>query len=178
MDMDLEKLLIKIITNDPERSSVLKSVSELNLPEAWIAGGYIRNPVWDHIYKKEHKTCGTDVDVVYFRSLDTYGMPEAELIGLIKSEKTNPVWSEEDVATKALTKKFPHLQFEIKNQARMYFSSARTVTHEKYNSLSDAIRGWVETATATGLRLHRNKWEVLAPFGLEDLFAGIVRPPL
>lgn len=175
--MPLKERLIDIITNDSEHVAVLQAVADLNLPDAWIAGGYIRNPVWDAIYETVEKTKGSDVDVVYFKPLDTYGMAEGELIERICKEEMNPVWEEENTARSKLEAANPELEFEVKNQARMYLSKARTVQHERYYSLKEAVAGWVESATAIGMRVNQEgEYEVLAPFGLEDLFAGIVRP--
>ena len=169
--------IIEIITADSERVAVLRAVASLGLPEAWIAGGYIRNPVWDVVCQASEKNSGTDIDVVYFRPLDDYGISEEELIARIRADEMNPVWEEEEAARKKLEQMIPGLEYEVKNQARMYFSSARTVQHKQYRSLSEAVSGWVETATATGVRLNNDgSYSVLAPYGTEDLFAGIIRP--
>lgn len=46
-----------------------------------------------------------------------------------------------------------------------------------YTSSFDSVRRWPETATAVAVRLKDNgRIEVLAPFGLRDLFQGIIRP--
>jgi hypothetical protein len=46
-----------------------------------------------------------------------------------------------------------------------------------YLSASDAMKYWPETATAVAVRLdNHGHIEVSAPFGLDDLFALIVRP--
>ena len=43
-------------------------------------------------------------------------------------------------------------------------------------SLEEAVASWPEYATAMGLRLDDdNRLHVIAPYGLEDLFAMIVR---
>lgn len=44
-------------------------------------------------------------------------------------------------------------------------------------STADGIAGWPETATCVGLRLEADgQLTVFAPFGLDDLFAGRLRP--
>ncbi len=46
-----------------------------------------------------------------------------------------------------------------------------------YACCGDALRYWPETATAVAVRLDAgDRIEILAPLGLDDLFAGIVRP--
>ena len=47
-----------------------------------------------------------------------------------------------------------------------------------YLSASDAMRYWPDTATAVGVRLNEQaEIEVAAPFGLDDLFSLVLRPP-
>jgi hypothetical protein len=46
-----------------------------------------------------------------------------------------------------------------------------------YASTEDALRHWLETPTAVAVRLSPDdRVDVLAPWGLEDLFTMIVRP--
>ena len=49
--------------------------------------------------------------------------------------------------------------------------------HWKYTNTEHAISHWPETATAIAVRLSSNdKIEILAPYGLNDLFNLIVKP--
>jgi hypothetical protein len=46
-----------------------------------------------------------------------------------------------------------------------------------YRSLGEALRAFPDRSSAIAVRLPSNrKLEILAPFGLEDAFRGIVRP--
>lgn len=166
-----------IVTADPVRARIVDAVAGLNLPECWIAGGFVRNAVWDARFGEGRQTPINDVDVVYFKPLGAYGMEEAKLLALISAQEPNPVWEEEDHMRAVLIDAVPGYEFEVKNQARMHISTARIAAHAPYASLADAVSGWVETATATGIRKREDgTYEVLAPFGLDDLAAGIVRP--
>jgi hypothetical protein len=65
------------------------------------------------------------------------------------------------------------LQWSVKNQARMHARNGDS----PYQSATDAMRYWPETATAVGVRLGQGGGiELAAPFGLEDLFALRLRP--
>jgi hypothetical protein len=46
----------------------------------------------------------------------------------------------------------------------------------RYESTEDAVRRWPETATNVAVPFPGGKLEILAPFGLSDLFSMIVRP--
>jgi hypothetical protein len=49
--------------------------------------------------------------------------------------------------------------------------------HPKYSNTENAISYWPETATAIAVRLNsKNIVEILAPYGLNDLFNLIVKP--
>ena len=172
-----EAEVVRIVTSDPERAAIIASVSSMGLPECWIAGGFVCNRVWDMLFRNGEPTPHTDVDVVYFKPLHSYGLPEDELIALIQRGESNPVWEEEAKVQATLESLHPGREFEVKNQARMYFSPVRTTPHEKYTSISDAISGWVETATASGIQQTQDgSYAVLAPFSFDDLFKGILRP--
>lgn len=169
--------MVRIVTADPLRRKIIASVANLALPECWIAGGFVRNPVWNELFGKGGEFPATDVDVCYFRSLDSYDTPKDKLLGQIERNEKNAVWDEEAVAQARLEKEHPGIEFEVKNQARMYFSSIRTVIHEPYTCFGDALAGWVETATSTGIRLEPDgTYSVFTPYGLDDLMTGVIRP--
>jgi hypothetical protein len=48
--------------------------------------------------------------------------------------------------------------------------------HPPYRDLAEALSHWPETATALAVRFIAGRIEVLAPLGVEDLFAMVVRP--
>jgi len=62
----------------------------------------------------------------------------------------------------------------VKNQA----SFARwRAGRRPYSSTEDGIADWLHTATAVGVRCDRHaQWEFFIPYGLDDLFNGIIRP--
>jgi hypothetical protein len=46
-----------------------------------------------------------------------------------------------------------------------------------YNSTEDGVKNWLHTATAVGVRMNRQgEWQFFTPYGLDDLFKGIIRP--
>ncbi len=65
------------------------------------------------------------------------------------------------------------LDWSVKNQAGMHLRNG----DRPYESATDAMRYWPETATAVAVRLNADdELEVAAPFGLNDLFDLVVRP--
>jgi hypothetical protein len=133
---------------------VLPDIAQLKLPNWWLAGGAIRNTVWCSLFSHECALFINDFDIAFF---DADGDREQELTAKV-----------------TLRASFPNYRFDIKNQASFgrWRSGDRT-----YSSTEDGIKNWLHTATAVGVRLDAaGEWEFFTPYGLDDLFAGIIRP--
>ncbi|MBR8835131.1 MAG: nucleotidyltransferase family protein [Stigonema ocellatum SAG 48.90 = DSM 106950] len=145
----LEMLLV----NSPI-GTVLPAIAKVNLPNWWLAGGAVRNTVWHSIFGENCRLVIKDFDIAFFD-------PEGDR-------------SQELAAKATLTEQFPHYTFDVKNQA----SFARWRPGDKtYSSTEDGITNWLHTATAVGVRLDlQGQWQFFTPYGLDDLFSGIIRP--
>jgi hypothetical protein len=152
--MDRLTELRNLIATDQRRMRVLGLVKDLGLPDCWVAAGFVRNCVWDHLHLYPASPLLQDIDVVWYD-------PQQGL-------------AERDTALElALHEQDDTLRWSVKNQARMHQRNA----DNPYLSATDAMRYWPETATAVAVRLgHQNAIEVAAPFGLTDLFELIVKP--
>ncbi|WP_202113484.1 nucleotidyltransferase family protein [Paenibacillus sp. MMS18-CY102] len=131
----------------------LQQVRDLKLPDCYIAAGYIRNMVWDRLHGFDARGMHGDIDVVFFDptdiSEDRDHALEQELIARTENDK----WS-------------------VKNQARMHIQNGDS----PYKDTVDAITYWTETVTAVGARLNQaDEIEIIAPYGLEDIFEMVVR---
>ena len=145
---------LQMILNDTPIDTVLRAIAQLNLPNWWLAGGAVRNTVWSSIFGNECKLSIKDFDIAFF---DIEGNRSQEL-----------------AAKATLTEQFPHEQFDVKNQAS--FARWRLGTRP-YTSTEDGITDWLHTATAVGVRLDaQGQWQFFTPYGLDDLFDGIIRP--
>lgn len=145
---------IQEILRDSPVFDVLPAISQLNLPDWWLAGGALRNTVWRSIFGENCKLFIKDFDIAFF---DETGDRNQEL-----------------AASETLTNLFPDYLFDVKNQA----SFARWRSGRKtYTSTEDAIKKWLHTTAAIGVRLDsQGKWEFFTPYGLDDLFNGVIRP--
>ncbi|MFN6460468.1 MAG: nucleotidyltransferase family protein [Nostoc sp. DedVER02] len=145
---------LQMILADTPIDTVLSAIAQLNLPNWWLAGGAVRNTVWSSIFGNDCKLVIKDFDIAFF---DIEGNRSQEL-----------------AAKTTLTEKFPHDEFDVKNQA----SFARwRLGSRPYTSTEDAIAEWLHTATAVGVRLDaQGQWQFFTPYGLDDLFDGIIRP--
>ncbi|HLR74097.1 MAG TPA: nucleotidyltransferase family protein [Virgibacillus sp.] len=146
-----EKQLIEMVRHDDHLTSILKAVENLNLDDAWVAAGVIRNKVWDCFHNKT--TPINDIDVIYFDRTDTS----------LEAEK---------VLEEKLTTLMPDEPWSVKNQARMHVKNS----FDRFNSSYDGVAHFPETATAIAIKLDNGMLDIIAPYGLNDLFKKIVKP--
>jgi uncharacterized protein len=152
---------ITIIKQNKYLFDVLKITSSDQTEKFYIGAGAVTQTVWNSIFGNEPTYGIDDIDIVYFN---------------------NNVVSElaEDTVIKTLSQKLTHIPFhlDIKNQARVHLWYKKKFGFEllPITSVKDAIDRWPTTANSIGLRIDRNNnMEIYAPFGLDDLFSGIVR---
>lgn len=133
---------------------VLRLVQALQLPDCWVAAGFVRSCAWDHLHQYSASPLPQDIDVIWFDP----GQAAAEHDAALETR---------------LLARDDSLRWSVKNQARMHLRNG----DRPYRSATDAMRYWPETATAVGVRLDaQGHIEVAAPFGLDDLFALVLRP--
>ena len=148
-----EAVLRELIAGDPWRMQVLRAVRALDLPDWAIGAGFVRSRVWDWLSGDASTTVPTDIDVLYYDTADLSPARETEFERRLNEALPGP-WS-------------------VTNQARMHVDN----DEPPYASTEDALRHWLETPTAVAVRLSPDdRIDVLAPWGLEDLFTMTVRP--
>lgn len=147
-----EKQLLLWVRQDPWRMSALLAANELGLPQWFLAAGFVRNLVWDHLHCLPVSQLN-DIDLIYFDPVDTS----------IESEKTYQT---------RLLKKYPSFPWSIKNQARMHSKNGDS----PYTSSINAMGFWPEKETAIGITLSIENGAVEptlridSAFGLTPLF--------
>ncbi|AZK47399.1 nucleotidyltransferase family protein [Paenibacillus lentus] len=148
-----EEQLKQLIVECEPLLSDLRAVRRLELPQCYIAAGYIRSYVWDVLHGYGHRFRHDDIDVVYFDQHYCSEERDEELQRQLIDQTGNKQWS-------------------VKNQARMHLRNGAM----PYTSTFDAMSRWPETATAIGARLTAcEKLELCTPHGLDDLFGMVVR---
>ena len=134
--------------------AMLAALATLELPDAWIAAGAIRNAVWDSLHGFSRSTPLNDVDVIWFGA----GLPDPSFDILLE---------------RRLRALLPGVPWQVKNQARMHLRNGDA----PYRDSVDAMRYWTETATAVAAGLNIDGGlEIAAPLGLDDLVGLAVRP--
>lgn len=141
--------LADLIQRDPQRMKILTSVASLMLPDCYVAAGFVRNCVWDHLHGYSH-TPLSDLDVIYFDQEQQYDSMQIQ---------------------QQLAALQPSVNWQVKNQAIMHKRNG----DRPYASSEDAMRHWPEIETAIAVRLTlQGNVEVCAPFGVQSLFSGFI----
>ena len=136
----------------------LRAVRKVDPPDWVIGAGAVRNLVWDHLHGYEKPSPLKDIDVCYFDPTD-----------LSKSA--------EEGYESSLKGLMP-LAWEVKNQAsvHLWYEAKFGVKVPPLESIEEAVATWPETCTAVAIRLSDDdELEVIAPFGLDDLFNLVFR---
>lgn len=139
--------IINWVKQDPLRVKALECVSTLNLPQGYIAAGFVRNLVWDHLHNKSELSLLNDVDVIYFD-------PDED------EEFTYKVYETE------LNRLMPGVNWQVRNQAKIHHRNGDM----PYKSVLDAMSFWPEKETAVAIRQsEQGIFECLAAFGFTSL---------
>ena len=144
-----EQRLKHLIQADSVRMEILTLVATLELPDCYVAAGFIRNLVWDHLHGYP-ATPLNDIDVIYFDDTGKY--------------------HEAAISRKLLVLR-PDMDWEVTNQAQIHGYNG----DKPYKSTADAMSYWPEKETAVGARVTTHgDLDIIAPFGLERLFKGSI----
>lgn len=139
---------------DPVRCRLLLVLAGLQLPDAWLAAGFVRNLVWDRLHGYREPTPLADLDVIYFDPVDC------------RPERDRGI--EASLAARA-----PGWPWSVKNQARMHLRN----DDRPYRDSLDAMAHWPEVETALAARLGAaGRLEVVSPFAQDGLFALHLTP--
>jgi len=140
--------IITLIKQDDLRLAALDCVFQLNLPQCYLAAGFVRNLVWDHLHRNAFPTPLNDIDVIYY---DT-------------SEQKDNVYLEYEAILNSM---MPEVVWQVRNQANMH----RRNGDSPYLSCLDAMRYWPEKETAVAIRkISNGHYECISVFGFESLF--------
>lgn len=156
-----EEALLCLLKQDRELYKIIESVSALRIPALYVGGGSIAQTVWNHLFAKPIGYGISDVDIVYCDA--TLNDRKDRLI-------KDDIISTIDQSNYAI---------DITNEAKvhLWYKKAFGFQIPPYSSTEEAISTWPSTATSIGVYLDKkNELQLFAPYGLSDLFAGILRP--
>ncbi|MBX2811426.1 MAG: nucleotidyltransferase family protein [Myxococcales bacterium] len=146
--MDIQRVK-ETIALDPSRMSTLRLVREMNLPEGAVAGDFVRCAIFDKLHGHKEWTQLQRVEVVFFDPNRTDESVDLSIQAELVACSSRKPWV-------------------VKNLAR---------EHPVARSLAQSMDGLMVTASAVAIRMLNNeRLEVVAPFGVDDLLNGVLRP--
>lgn len=153
--------LLAVLDQSQLHREVLTAAAAVMPPNWYLGAGCIAQVVWNHLSGRGLMAGVKDLDLVYFDTTDLSAEAETvymrrvcELVGDLS------------------------LQLDVTNEARvhLWYEKHFGYSIEPYRSVEDAINTWPTTATSIGVRRIGSESVVYAPYGLNDLFAMVVRP--
>lgn len=154
--------LVQILRASPTLMTVLETVREVDLPDPLVFSGAVYQTVWNALTSRHADHGLKDYDVGYF--------------------DTDTSYDAEDVVLRRVAAALPEPlrdRVEVRNQARvhLWFPQHFGSPYEPLASTGEALTRFVCPAFAVGVRLGRDgQLDVVAPFGLDDVFAMRLRP--
>jgi hypothetical protein len=159
----LEDRLEAVVRAAPNLMTVLETARELDLPDWMVVSGAVYQRVLNHLTGRGPDYGIKDYDLFYFDASD------------ISYE------AEDAVIKRAAAAFAPPLReaVEVRNQARvhLWFETKFGESYPPLGSSGAALPRFVSPLFAVGVKLKRDgRLAIIAPFGLDDLFAMRLRP--
>jgi hypothetical protein len=154
-----EQQLARIIFSNQWFMRVLEAARDCDPPDWLVGAGVIRNIVWDHLHGYTKPTPLADVDVIFFDPRN------------LSSDRDLEVQSQ-------LVARLPEIAWEATNQAavHLWYEDVFGFPVAPFASSAEAVATWPETATSVAVRLLADgSLHIVAPCGLDDLFAMVLR---
>jgi hypothetical protein len=159
---DQRRRFEKIVWGDPDLISLLTTARELRLPQWRIVAGCLYQTVWNALTNKPARTGIKDYDLIYFDDRDLSWEAEDQVVQCVRTYMRNlpaPV--------------------EVRNQARvhLWFKQRFGADYAPLRCADEALTRYASIVHAVGVRLEGDdSLDIVAPFGLDDLFSMIIRP--
>ena len=162
MSQDLTARLETILRAAPSLMRVMETARELDLPDWLLFSGAIYQRALNHLTGRDPDYGIKDYDLGYFDPDTSYDA--------------------EDLVIKRVARAFePPLRemVEVRNQARvhLWFEDKFGEPYAPLGSSAEALGRFTSSTFAVGARLEPDgRMTIVAPFGLEDIFALRLRP--
>jgi len=159
----LEARLEAILRATPGLMTVMETARALDLPDWLVFSGAVYQPVLNHLTGRASDYGIKDYDLGYHDATDTSYEAEDRVIRRV-AEAFEPPLRE---------------LVEVRNQARvhLWFEGKFGEPYTPLPCTAEALARFTSTTFAVGARLEADgAMTIVAPFGLEDLFALRLRP--
>ena len=151
-----------ILRADLDLMTLLERLRDVGLPQWRLVAGCLYQTVWNVLTDRPRGTGIKDYDIAYYDAGDLS-------------------WEAEDAIIRHVT---PETQgcvgpIEVRNQARvhLWFAERFGSAYPQLANADESLRYYASVVHAVGVRLEDDdRLDVIAPFGLDDMFALVIRP--
>jgi len=153
---------VAIIRADPDLMHLMHRLRALHLPQWRLVSGCLYQTVWNVLSNRPRGTGIKDYDLIYFDAADVSWEAEDAVIRRVAAASADCVGP-----------------VETRNQARvhLWFPDRFGAAYPRLHSADESLRLYASLAHAVGVRMEQDgRLDVLAPFGLEDVFEMVIRP--
>lgn len=151
--MNNKQQLIKLLSQQAEIQEIFTILNQQQISEAVLCAGAVRNLVWDALTQQKYNILRENIDIIFADQSLSY----------------------ENLLTKRaiITQKYSKYLWNIQNVCQNDAAS-----HQPFGkTIESALTTIPETCSAVGVSISvQGKFEIFAPFGLEDLFNLEVHP--
>jgi len=151
-----------ILRFDPDLMQLLASIRSVRLPQWRLVAGCLYQTVWNVLTGRVRGTGIKDYDLIYFDDDDLSWAAEDRIVRCVVAATRGCVGP-----------------VEVRNQARvhLWFEARFGTAYPRLSSADEALHRYASIVHAVGVRLEDDdRLDVAAPFGLDDLFAMVIRP--
>jgi hypothetical protein len=162
VDHELRRRFEEIVRGDRDLAHLLGAARELALPQWRVVSGCLYQTVWNVLMKKPVRTGIKDYDLIYFDDSDLSWEAEDQVVRRVG----------------ACIRGLP-APVEARNQARvhLWFKQRFGADYPPLRSADESLMRYASIVHAVGVRLEVDgQLDVIAPFGLDDLFGMVIRP--
>ena len=156
-----EANLVELVRRNPVVREVLRRAEVLDLPGWYLTAGCLFQTVWNALDGQDPERGIRDYDLFYFDDEDLS-------------------WEAEDAVIRRCSDAFAGCggEVEVRNEARvhLWYEDKFETPCPPFRNTEDAIGCFAATACCVGIRTSGLDTAVHAPYGLEDLFAFVLRP--
>jgi uncharacterized protein len=152
----------EIVRRDRDLMHLLGRVGGLRLPQWRLVAGCLYQTVWNVLTDRPARTGIRDYDLIYFDDDDLSWAAEDRVIHQVAGATRDCVGP-----------------VEVRNQARvhLWFERRFGIAYPRLSSADEALSCYASVVHAVGVRLETDdQLDIAAPFGLDDLFAMVIRP--
>ena len=157
--MTRDQFLAAALKN-PVNAAILRALTNLMLPDAWLVSGCLVQSVWNAITGRDAGYGISDYDIFYFD-------PDTS-------------WEAEDAVIRALQARLAGfgVMIETRNQGRvhLWYPDKHGLPYPPLKCSTEGIDRFLTANTMVGIRQSGAGHEIYAPNGFDDIADMIVRP--